>query len=139
MDYFFLPGCCYVLSAQMKPKAAESVPADTQNIVKQESNIWDVFKDRRSVRKFTSDSIPEADINKILDAARMAPTSGNQQPWKFLVVRDRNKINRMKEACIIRIAGRYDKNTMKETKEQFEENGRRVIRFTRSCACYSCR
>jgi len=110
-----------IVSAQMKPKAAESVPADTKNIVKQESNIWDVFKDRRSVRKFAPDSIPEADIHKILDAARMAPTSGNQQPWKFLVVRDRNKINRMKEACILRIAGRYDKNTMKESKEQFEE------------------
>jgi nitroreductase len=124
MKIWIITFCLFAVtfvSAQMKPKAAESVPADTNNIVKQESNIWDVFKDRRSVRKFTSDSIPEADLNKILDAARMAPTSGNQQPWKFLVVRDRNKINQMKEACVMRVVGRYDKNTMKETKEQFEE------------------
>jgi nitroreductase len=120
------------VSAQMKPQAAVSVPADTKNIMKQESNIWDVFKDRRSVRKFTSDSIPEADINKILDAARMAPTSGNQQPWKFLVIRDRIKINQMKEACVKRVTGMYDKNTMKETKEQFEEKVK--IRFDNYCS-----
>ncbi|MGD1044195.1 MAG: nitroreductase family protein [Bacteroidota bacterium] len=120
------------LSAQMKPKAAASVPADTKNIMKQGSNIWDVFKDRRSVRKFTSDSIPEADILKIIDAARMAPTSGNQQPWKFLVVRDRNKINQMKEACVKQIMEMYDKNKMKETKEQFEEKVR--IRYDNYCS-----
>jgi nitroreductase len=30
----------------------------------------------------------------------MAPTSGNQQPWKFLVVRDRVTLDRIKESCI---------------------------------------
>ena len=114
-----------LLSAQMEPKAAVSVPADTKNIMKQESDIWDVFKDRRSVRKFTSDSVPEADILKIIDAARMAPTSGNQRPWKFLVVRDKNKINQMKESCIKSSLLRYESNTQKDlTKEQYEEKVR---------------
>jgi nitroreductase len=37
---------------------------------------------------------------KILDASRFAPSAGNQQPWKFLVVRDTKKLNQLKkEAC----------------------------------------
>jgi nitroreductase len=37
---------------------------------------------------------------KILDAARFAPTAGNQQPWLFLVVRDRAKLDSLKEAAL---------------------------------------
>jgi nitroreductase len=93
-----------------------------ENIACKEANIWNVIQNRRSVREFKSDSIPEKDIIRIIDAARMAPTSGNQQPWKFLVIRDKNKINQMKEACIKRALDRFDKNTNnKETKEQFTE------------------
>lgn len=60
----------------------------------------DVLHARRSVRKYTSDPVPEAHLTQILDAARMAPTSGNQQPWKFLVVRDKDTIAALKTACI---------------------------------------
>ena len=50
----------------------------------------------------------------------MAPTSGNQQPWKFLVIRDKNKINQMKEACIKGSLDRFDKNSNNaETRDQF--------------------
>jgi nitroreductase len=63
-------------------------------------SIWDVFQQRRSVRKYKSDPVPQEHILKVIDAARMAPTSGNQQPWKFLVIQDKYKINELKEACI---------------------------------------
>lgn len=59
-------------------------------------SFWEVVNNRRSVRAFKPDSIPEEDIKKIIDAARMAPTSGNQQPWKFLVINDRKKIELLK-------------------------------------------
>jgi nitroreductase len=75
--------------------ASANAIADTR-----ENDFWTVVQTRRSVRKFKPDSIPGSDIVKIIDAARMAPTSGNQQPWKFLIIRDRNTINRMKEACV---------------------------------------
>jgi nitroreductase len=65
-----------------------------------DSDIWHVIHNRRSVRKFRPDPVPEEHIRKILDAARMAPSSGNQQPWKFLVVRDPAKIAQLKQACI---------------------------------------
>lgn len=44
--------------------------------------------------------MPNKDILKILDIARLAPTAGNQQPWKFLVVKDKEKITQMKDECI---------------------------------------
>ena len=94
--------------------AAEIVPAVDEN-------IWDVFHKRRSVRRFKPDTVPEADIVKMLDAARTPPTSGNQQPWKFLVIRDCDKISRMKEACLNRAMERFDGRGDKSTsKEQYE-------------------
>jgi len=55
---------------------------------------------RRSVRSFKADAVSDAHLAMILDAARMAATSGNQQPWKFLVVRDRQKMAALKKACL---------------------------------------
>ncbi len=55
-------------------------------------SFFDVVKNRRSIRQFKSTPVPEKDLMKILDAARMAPTAGNQQPWKFLIVRNPKKI-----------------------------------------------
>ena len=109
-------GICLItgslLSTQMKSQIIDSKSTDTKGkTTNQISDIWNVFMNRRSVRNFKSDSIPEKDIVKIIDAARMAPTSGNQQPWKFLVIRDKNKINQMKEACIKGSLDRFDKNS----------------------------
>lgn len=44
---------------------------------------------RRSIRKFTNQPVPEELIRAILEAAMMAPSAGNQQPWHFIVVRDK--------------------------------------------------
>ena len=112
-----------MLSAQINSQVADSKSSDMKvNIANKESDIWTVFQNRRSVRNFKPDSIPQKDILKIIDAARMAPTSGNQQPWKFLVVRDKNIITLMKEACIKGALDRFDKNSNNtETRDQFRE------------------
>jgi nitroreductase len=117
-----------VVPAQEKMKE-EPVPGSfKKSNTEQETDIWYVLQNRRSVRKFRSDPIPEANIVKILDAARMAPTSGNQQPWKFLVIRDKDKINLMKETCIKKAMERYDKNEKKtDTREQHEKQVRNVF------------
>jgi nitroreductase len=94
----------------------------------QESDFWKVIQTRRSVRKFKSDPIPETEIKQIIDAARMAPTSGNQQPWKFLVIRDRKTIDKMMEACLKESLARYDANPKSnETRVQFEERVRKNL------------
>jgi nitroreductase len=66
-----------------------------------------LFAKRRSVRRYKPDPVPEEHLRRILDAARCAPTSGNQQPWKFLVIRDRVKIDRMKALCAARFETRF--------------------------------
>jgi len=44
---------------------------------------------RRSIRRYTSDHVPEKLITEILEAAMSAPSAGNQQPWHFIVISDR--------------------------------------------------
>jgi nitroreductase len=50
-------------------------------------DIFDLFKSRRSIRSFTSEDISNEDLEKILEAARWAPSAGNIQPWEFIIVR----------------------------------------------------
>jgi len=64
--------------------------------------FFETVAGRRSVRSFKSDEVSDTHLLKILDAARMAATSGNQQPWKFLVIRDRRKMDALKKACLER-------------------------------------
>jgi nitroreductase len=64
--------------------------------------FFETVAGRRSVRSFKSDEVSQARLLKILDAARMAASSGNQQPWKFLVVREQKKKDELKKACLER-------------------------------------
>lgn len=114
------------MSGGMSPMA-KSTTSSNEMVGKAEPNIWEVFQKRRSVRKLRPDAIPEGDITKIIDAARMAPTSGNQQPWKFLVIRDRKLIDRMIEACAQRSAKNFTPNGMNGTKEEFLEKRRKTF------------
>ena len=68
----------------------------------QELSFFETVRSRRSVRRYLATPVPDEHLREILDAARLAPTAGNQQPWKFLVVRERGSIDRMREACIER-------------------------------------
>ena len=45
--------------------------------------------ERRSIRKYTDKPISDENIEKLLRAAMAAPSAGNQQPWEFVVIRDR--------------------------------------------------
>ena len=44
---------------------------------------------RRSIRNFTSEQVTDEQITKLLQAAMAAPSAGNEQPWEFIVVRER--------------------------------------------------
>jgi nitroreductase len=46
---------------------------------------------RRSIRKFKPDPVPDRCITELLEAARLAPSGCNAQPWRFKVVRDPEK------------------------------------------------
>ena len=53
----------------------------------------DWIRARRSIRKYTDDPVGDEELRDLLEAAMAAPSAGNQQPWHFVVVRDRMLLN----------------------------------------------
>ncbi len=98
----------------------QSLPGSTS----EDLSIFACIHQRRSVRAFRTDPVPDEDIRRILDAARMAPTSGNQQPWKFLVVRNREKLNALKKTAMQRYLEYYQKQGLKS--EEMEERKKKL-------------
>ena len=82
------------------------VTADESTIDKEtpEGADWnpveDAFLRRRSVRKYKKKQVPEHLIRRILEVGRFAPSQGNCQPWKFVVVRDQDTIEEMEQYCV---------------------------------------
>ena len=46
---------------------------------------------RRSIRRYSAEPVPDTAVNQILEAARMAPSGSNTQPWHFIVVRSEER------------------------------------------------
>ena len=61
-------------------------------------SVLDVMRARRSVRAYRSDPIPEDKIRRVMEAARLAPSGKNLQPWKFILVRDAETRRKLAEA-----------------------------------------
>ena len=59
-----------------------------------------VILNRRSVRQYKKEQVPEFMVRRILEAGRFAPSSGNYQPWKFIVIRDAEIIKGITETVI---------------------------------------
>lgn len=53
------------------------------------------MRDRRSVRSYKPDPLTEDQIKKIVEAGCLAPSAHNQQSWNFIVITDRDVINRL--------------------------------------------
>ena len=53
---------------------------------------------RRSTREYTSDSVDEPTIRRLIDAAIHAPSATNEQPWTFTVVRDQALLDQVSQA-----------------------------------------
>ena len=61
-------------------------------------DVFEAIRKRRSVRAYTGEAIPREDLEKIVDAGRLAATGSNQQPWDFIVVTDRETIAELSAA-----------------------------------------
>jgi len=57
-----------------------------------------VILERRSVRRYREEQVPEGAVRRILECGRFAPSAGNTQPWRFVVVRDRKMLEGMERA-----------------------------------------
>ncbi|MFQ6083719.1 MAG: nitroreductase family protein [Candidatus Aminicenantia bacterium] len=63
-------------------------------------SVLDAIRKRKSVRKYKSDPIPEDILLKVLEAARLAPSAKNLQPWKFILIKDEELKMKLAEACL---------------------------------------
>ena len=50
--------------------------------------VWEAIQQRRSIRSFRNDPVPDEVIHQMQEAARLAPSGSNRQPWRFIVVTD---------------------------------------------------
>jgi nitroreductase len=66
--------------------------------------IFEAIKNRRCIRAFTKRELPPGTIEKLLDAARWAPSAGNVQPWEFVVAASAD----MKQALSLAAYGQKD-------------------------------
>lgn len=62
-----------------------------------ESKVIDTILNRRSVREFTDRPVNRDEINTILNAGRWAPSGLNNQPWRFIVIRNSETIHKLSE------------------------------------------
>jgi nitroreductase len=98
---------------------------DTMMYNENQQYLFDIIRNRRTVRKFKPTPVPDEHIVKILDAARYAPTAGNQQTWKFLVVRDRSKLDLLVDTALSWYLTAYaDKQQLSE--EQYESTKKAI-------------
>ncbi|MFC1691242.1 nitroreductase family protein [Nanoarchaeota archaeon] len=93
--------------------------------------FFKVIKKRQTVRKFKKKEIPQTKLNKIIDAARIAPSAMNEQSWHFVVVKNkksRKKIRQWYDEAREKFGG-YKQDT------SFVENGTIVLPFYEKKAC----
>lgn len=60
----------------------------------------ELARNRRSIRRFKPDPVPDDYVNNILEAARWAMSGANSQPWEFIVIRNKETIGKMADAFL---------------------------------------
>lgn len=59
------------------------------------SELLQLMKDRRSIRAFTQDPVPDEVIHMILEAGQWCQSASNKQPWRFIVIKDAALIKKL--------------------------------------------
>ena len=54
-------------------------------------DVFEAIQERRSIRAYQDTPVPREKLEKILEAARLAPSAGNTEPWHFIAVTDKEK------------------------------------------------
>ncbi|WP_455278569.1 nitroreductase family protein [[Eubacterium] cellulosolvens] len=106
-------------------------------------NVLEVIQKRRSIRKFKTTPLTTEQINNLLEAARLAPSGCNVQPWRFIIINDIQLKTKLYEASFdqqfikdapIVIACCSDLHSWKESKQKTQELlNREDIRLSETC------
>ncbi|MEM2925600.1 MAG: nitroreductase family protein [Methanocellales archaeon] len=63
-------------------------------------DLFEAIKERRSIREFLKNEVPQDLIEKLLEAATWAPSEGNLQTWRFYVVRNKDLKRKLARAAL---------------------------------------
>lgn len=88
----------YATDPQPLPVRLPAEPRNAEGNADRWNSIEEAVFTRRSVRNFLDKPVPEPLIRRVLEAGRFAPSAGNSQPWKFIVITDKALIEEMGEA-----------------------------------------
>lgn len=87
-----------------------------------EQQVLEVIRNRKSIRRYRPDPVPRHKIGLLIEAARWAPSGENAQPWRFVIIEDKEKIR-----AVGKIAGMADRRQFSaefaagETEERFKQ------------------
>jgi nitroreductase len=89
------------------------------------ASFLDLIKHRRTIRRFKPDPVPDDFVDKIIEAARWAPSGFNLQPWEFVVIR-----NKQLKDTVVQWVRDYHKLIMKteSAREPWQQVPRRPSR-----------
>ena len=62
-------------------------------------DVLEAIKTRRSIRKYKPEPIPAEKLDMILEAARLAPSADNRQPWRFIIVQNTERKKQVAQAA----------------------------------------
>lgn len=97
------------------------------------SILKEVILGRRSIRRFLPDDIPEEDLMEMLECARWAPSDTNQQPWRFIVITNKEKIKELEHLCLREIERLQEKAVV----EGYPEVARKLKVFGKYAVAFS--
>jgi len=84
-----------LLFAVMLALASQAVASAAAKEGTKVKDTFDVIYSRKSVRNFTGEPVSRENLDKILKAGMAAPTAVNMQPWSFVVVTERKKLDEL--------------------------------------------
>jgi nitroreductase/NAD-dependent dihydropyrimidine dehydrogenase PreA subunit len=124
VESFFIEDGYYKTTPADIPYRLPEAPLDADGNPSEFNAMEMAMFERRSVRNFKDDPVPEPLIRRIIEAGRFAPSAGNCQPWRFIVVTDQELLNEIStriQPLAAMASGMYQNDEMLETlAAQFE-------------------
>ncbi len=63
-------------------------------------DVFESVKTLSSIRSYIRKAVPDSVVREVIEAGRLAPSAHNDQPWQFILVRDKSVLKSLKKYCI---------------------------------------
>jgi len=90
-------------------------------------DLTKAIKNRRSVRKYQARKIPKKIIREIIDIAKYSPSANNRQPWKFVVITDKEYMGKLSGAIKKKMDVRYPRYRLGIKKDPILHNAPTLV------------